>query len=157
MIKLKNFTELNSQEIELIFKWRNHPDISQFMKTKHIDFNEHLRFIKNLNQDSSKQYFLVFQDEEIIGVIDFINITSNDCEFGLYAKPHLKGVGQVLMNEIKKYAFEILKVDTLKAYVFKDNHKALQLYQQNHFTIYNEDTHFYYVYLKQSNCKAFPS
>ncbi|EAH9643625.1 UDP-4-amino-4,6-dideoxy-N-acetyl-beta-L-altrosamine N-acetyltransferase, partial [Campylobacter jejuni] len=29
MIKLKNFTELNSQEIELIFKWRNHPDISQ--------------------------------------------------------------------------------------------------------------------------------
>ncbi|EIC6823225.1 UDP-4-amino-4,6-dideoxy-N-acetyl-beta-L-altrosamine N-acetyltransferase, partial [Campylobacter coli] len=28
MIKLKNFTELNSQEIELIFKWRNHPDIS---------------------------------------------------------------------------------------------------------------------------------
>ncbi|EAH5854032.1 UDP-4-amino-4,6-dideoxy-N-acetyl-beta-L-altrosamine N-acetyltransferase, partial [Campylobacter jejuni] len=30
MIKLKNFTELNSQEIKLIFKWRNHPDISQF-------------------------------------------------------------------------------------------------------------------------------
>ncbi|EJS2475229.1 UDP-4-amino-4,6-dideoxy-N-acetyl-beta-L-altrosamine N-acetyltransferase, partial [Campylobacter coli] len=26
MIKLKNFTELKSQEIELIFKWRNHPD-----------------------------------------------------------------------------------------------------------------------------------
>ncbi|EGD3569170.1 UDP-4-amino-4,6-dideoxy-N-acetyl-beta-L-altrosamine N-acetyltransferase, partial [Campylobacter coli] len=25
MIKLKNFTELKSQEIELIFKWRNHP------------------------------------------------------------------------------------------------------------------------------------
>ncbi|EHR4765280.1 UDP-4-amino-4,6-dideoxy-N-acetyl-beta-L-altrosamine N-acetyltransferase, partial [Campylobacter coli] len=24
MIKLKNFTELKSQEIELIFKWRNH-------------------------------------------------------------------------------------------------------------------------------------
>ncbi|EKR6975517.1 UDP-4-amino-4,6-dideoxy-N-acetyl-beta-L-altrosamine N-acetyltransferase, partial [Campylobacter coli] len=30
MIKLKNFTELKSQEIELIFKWRNHPDINQF-------------------------------------------------------------------------------------------------------------------------------
>ncbi|MFK0420789.1 UDP-4-amino-4,6-dideoxy-N-acetyl-beta-L-altrosamine N-acetyltransferase, partial [Campylobacter jejuni] len=28
MIKLKNFTKLNSQEIELIFKWRNHPDIN---------------------------------------------------------------------------------------------------------------------------------
>ncbi|MHB70815.1 UDP-4-amino-4,6-dideoxy-N-acetyl-beta-L-altrosamine N-acetyltransferase, partial [Campylobacter jejuni] len=44
MIKLKNFTELNSQEIDLIFKWRNDIYISQFMKTKQIDFEEHLRF-----------------------------------------------------------------------------------------------------------------
>ncbi|EAK3263959.1 UDP-4-amino-4,6-dideoxy-N-acetyl-beta-L-altrosamine N-acetyltransferase, partial [Campylobacter coli] len=56
MIKLKNFTELNSQEIELIFKWRNHPDVNQFMKTKYIDFEEHLRFLKKLHQDSSKKY-----------------------------------------------------------------------------------------------------
>ncbi|ENU5272828.1 UDP-4-amino-4,6-dideoxy-N-acetyl-beta-L-altrosamine N-acetyltransferase [Campylobacter jejuni] len=154
MIKLKNFTELNSQEIELIFKWRNHPDINQFMKTKQIDFEEHLRFLKKLHQDSNKKYFLVFQDEQIIGVIDFVNITTKSCEFGLYAKPDLKGVGQILMNEILKYAFEILKVDTLKAYVFKNNHKALKLYQQNHFTIYDEDKDFYYVCLKQSHCKT---
>ncbi|HEC2815902.1 UDP-4-amino-4,6-dideoxy-N-acetyl-beta-L-altrosamine N-acetyltransferase [Campylobacter jejuni] len=154
MIKLKNFIELNSQEIDLIFKWRNDIYISQFMKTKQIDFEEHLRFIKSLHQDSSKKYFLVFQDEQIIGVIDFINIAAKSCEFGLYAKPNLKGVGQILMNEIIKYAFEILKVDTLKAYVFKNNHKALKLYQQNHFTIYDEDKNFYYIYLKQSHCKA---
>ncbi|ECK7678147.1 UDP-4-amino-4,6-dideoxy-N-acetyl-beta-L-altrosamine N-acetyltransferase [Campylobacter coli] len=157
MIKLKNFTELNSQEIELIFKWRNHPDINQFMKTKYIDFEEHLRFLKKLHQDSSKKYFLVFQDEQIIGVIDFVNITTKSCEFGLYAKPNLKGVGQILMNEIIKYAFENLKVNTLKAYVFKNNHKALKLYQQNHFTIYDEDKDFYHICLKQSDCKALPS
>ncbi len=87
-------------------------------------------------------------------MIDFVNITTKSCEFGLYAKPDLKGVGQILMNEILKYAFEILKIDTLKAYVFKNNHKALKLYQQNHFTIYDEDEDFYYVCLKQSNCKT---
>ncbi|EIN3296110.1 GNAT family N-acetyltransferase, partial [Campylobacter coli] len=87
----------------------------------------------------------------------FVNITTKSCEFGLYAKPNLKGVGQILMNEIIKYAFENLKVNTLKAYVFKDNRKALQLYQQNHFTIYDEDKDFYHICLKQSDCKALPS
>ena len=157
MIKLKNFAELNSQEIELIFKWRNHPDINQFMKTKYIDCEEHLRFLKKLHQYSNKIYFLVNQDEQIICVIDFVNITTKSCEFGLYANSYLKGVGQVVMKEIIKYAFENLKVNTLKAYVFKDNRKALKLYQQNHFTIYDEDKDFYHICLKQSDCKALPS
>ncbi|RTI64641.1 UDP-4-amino-4,6-dideoxy-N-acetyl-beta-L-altrosamine N-acetyltransferase [Campylobacter jejuni] len=148
MIKLKNFTKLNSQEIKLIFKWRNHPDISQFMKTKQIDFEEHLRFLKNLHQDSSKKYFLVFQDEQIIGVIDFVNIAAKSCEFGLYAKPNLKGVGQILMNEIKKYAFEILKIKSLKACVFKQNQRALNLYLKNNFYIYNEDEEMFYLELR---------
>ncbi|EHN6901574.1 UDP-4-amino-4,6-dideoxy-N-acetyl-beta-L-altrosamine N-acetyltransferase [Campylobacter jejuni] len=150
MIKLKNFTKLNKQEIILIFNWRNHPDINQFMKTKHIDFKEHLKFIKNLHQDSSRKYFLVFQDEQIIGVIDFINITSNTCEFGLYAKPNLKGVGQILIDEIKKHAFENLKVQKLKACVFKQNQRALNLYLKNNFCIYNEDNNLFYLELKKT-------
>lgn len=149
MIKLKNFTELNSQEIKLIFKWRNHPDISQFMKTKHIDFEEHLRFLKNLHQDSSKKYFLVFQDEQMIGVIDFVNITTKSCEFGLYVKPNLKSVGQILMNEIIKYAFEILKIKNLKACIFKQNQRALNLYLKNNFYIYNEDEEMFYLELSR--------
>ncbi|HEB9329406.1 TPA: UDP-4-amino-4,6-dideoxy-N-acetyl-beta-L-altrosamine N-acetyltransferase [Campylobacter jejuni] len=147
MIKLKNFTELNSQEIELIFKWRNDTYISQFMKTKHINFEEHLRFLKNLHRDSSKKYFLVFQDEQMIGVIDFVNITTKSCEFGLYAKPNLKGVGQILMNEIIKYAFEILKIKNLKACIFKQNQRALNLYLKNNFYIYNEDEEMFYLEL----------
>lgn len=147
MIKLKNFTELTSQEIELIFKWRNDIYISQFMKTKYIDFEEHLRFLKKLHQDSSKKYFLVFQDEQMIGVIDFVNITTKSCEFGLYAKPNLKGVGQILMNEIIKYAFEILKIKNLKACIFKQNQRALNLYLKNNFYIYNEDEEMFYLEL----------
>ncbi|MGQ2688408.1 UDP-4-amino-4,6-dideoxy-N-acetyl-beta-L-altrosamine N-acetyltransferase [Campylobacter coli] len=157
MIGLKDFTHLNGNEILLIWQWRNDEKISQFMKTKYIDFQEHLNFITSLKKDQSKKYFLVFKDDGAIGVIDFINIMQDSCEFGLYAKPDLKGIGQILIQEIKKYAFENLKVNTLKAYVFKDNRKALQLYQQNHFTIYDEDKDFYYVCLKQSHCKALPS
>ncbi|ELZ9005672.1 UDP-4-amino-4,6-dideoxy-N-acetyl-beta-L-altrosamine N-acetyltransferase, partial [Campylobacter coli] len=110
MIGLKDFTHLNEDEILLVWQWRNDEKISQFMKTKYIDFQEHLNFITSLKKDQSKKYFLVFKDDGAIGVIDFINIMQDSCEFGLYAKPDLKGIGQILMQEIKKYAFENLKI-----------------------------------------------
>ncbi|EKJ5773571.1 UDP-4-amino-4,6-dideoxy-N-acetyl-beta-L-altrosamine N-acetyltransferase [Campylobacter coli] len=145
MIIYKDFIRLNDHEIKLIWQWRNNEKISRFMKTKYIDFQEHLNFITGLKKDQSKKYFLVFKDNEAIGVIYFINIMQDSCEFGLYAKPDLKGMGQILMQEIKKYAFENLKIKKLKACVFKQNKKALDLYLKNGFCIKNEDENMFYV------------
>ena len=155
MIELKNFTDLNQEEITLIWQWRNDDHVAFFMINKNIKWQEHINFIEKLKQDQTKKYFLVFQNDQIIGVIDFVNITKSSCEFGLYAKPDLKGVGQILMDQIKKYAFENLKVQRLKACVFKDNEKALKLYQKNGFVIIREDENFYYVILNISDSKAF--
>ncbi|EEO8700056.1 UDP-4-amino-4,6-dideoxy-N-acetyl-beta-L-altrosamine N-acetyltransferase [Campylobacter coli] len=157
MIIYKDFITLNLDKLKLVWQWRNDESVGQFMLNKSIKFEEHLNFIEQLKTSKDKKYFLLFKENQAFGVIYFNNITNQTCEFGLYAKPNLKGVGQILMNEIIKYAFENLKVNTLKAYVFKDNRKALKLYQQNHFTIYDEDKDFYHICLKQSNCKALPS
>ncbi|ECQ5881857.1 UDP-4-amino-4,6-dideoxy-N-acetyl-beta-L-altrosamine N-acetyltransferase [Campylobacter coli] len=145
MTYLKDFTDLDKKEILLVWQWRNDEKISQFMKTKHIDFQEHLNFITALKKDQTKKYFLVFKDDEAIGVIDFINITQDSCEFGLYAKPNLKGVGQILMQEIKKYAFEILKIKELKACAFKQNKRALDLYLKNGFFTISENNDFFFL------------
>lgn len=157
MIIYKDFITLNLDKLKLVWQWRNDESVGQFMLNKSIKFEEHLNFIEQLKTSKDKKYFLLFKENQAFGVICFNNITNQTCEFGLYAKPNLKGVGQILMNEIIKYAFENLKVNTLKAYVFKDNRKALKLYQQNHFTIYDEDKDFYHICLKQSDCKALPS
>ncbi|EAC1787039.1 UDP-4-amino-4,6-dideoxy-N-acetyl-beta-L-altrosamine N-acetyltransferase [Campylobacter coli] len=157
MIIYKDFITLNLDKLKLVWQWRNDESVGQFMLNKSIKFEEHLNFIEQLKTSKDKKYFLLFKENQAFGVIYFNNITNQTCEFGLYAKPNLKGVGQILMNEIIKYAFENLKVNTLKAYVFKDNRKALKLYQQNHFTIYDEDKDFYHICLKQSDCKALPS
>lgn len=127
MIYLKDFAHLDKQEILLVWQWRNDEKISQFMKTKYIDFQEHLNFITSLKKDQSKKYF------------------KDSCEFGLYAKPDLKGMGQILMQEIKKYTFEKLKIKKLKACVFKQNKRALDLYLKNSFYIKNEDENMFYV------------
>lgn len=154
LIKLKNFTALNTEEIALILQWRNHSDTSRFMKNKKIGFKEHRDFIEKLKENKTKKYFLVFKDKKAIGVIDFINISEKSCEFGLYSRPNLKGMGQILMDTVKKYAFTTLNVQIVKAYVFKENEKALKLYKRNDFAIIKEDEEFYYMQLNKSECKA---
>lgn len=145
MIVLKDFIHLNQEEIELVLKWRNDENIAKFMKTQNITLKEHLSFLSSLKTDTTKKYFLVYDDKNIIGVIDFINITNHSCEFGLYGIK--KGVGNLLMQEIKNYTFNVLKVQTLNACVFKENIKALKLYLKHSFEVIKEDNNFYFVNL----------
>ncbi|EAJ6191893.1 UDP-4-amino-4,6-dideoxy-N-acetyl-beta-L-altrosamine N-acetyltransferase, partial [Campylobacter lari] len=116
---LKDFIHLNQEEIKLVLKWRNNESIAKFMKTQNITLKEHLSFLSSLKTNTTKKYFLVYDDKIIIGVINFINITNNSCEFGLYGIK--KGVGNLLIQKIKSYAFSVLKIQTLNACVFKEN------------------------------------
>ncbi|MBX1886668.1 UDP-4-amino-4,6-dideoxy-N-acetyl-beta-L-altrosamine N-acetyltransferase, partial [Campylobacter peloridis] len=102
-LKFKDFINLNDYEKDFVLRWRNDEKIAKFMKNTNIELDEHLNFINKLKQDNTKKYFLVFENDEPIGVIDFININKISCEFGLYGIK--KGVGDLLMEEIKKYAF----------------------------------------------------
>ncbi|WP_257935753.1 UDP-4-amino-4,6-dideoxy-beta-L-AltNAc o-acetyltransferase [Campylobacter lari] len=145
MIILKDFIHLNQEEIKLVLKWRNDESIAKFMKTQNITLKEHLSFLSSLKTDKTKKYFLVYDNKQAIGVIDFINITNNSCEFGLYGIK--KGVGELLIQEIKNYAFNVLKVQTLNACVFKENTKALNLYLKHKFKIIKENNNFYLMFL----------
>lgn len=148
MIIYKDFITLNLDELKLVWQWRNDESIGQFMLNKSIKFEEHLNFIEQLKTSKDKKYFLLYKAKEALGVIYFIKITKINCEFGLYTKPNLKGVGQILMNEIIKYAFEILTIKSLKACVFKQNQRALNLYLKNNFYIYCEDENMFYLELR---------
>ncbi|OCX43550.1 UDP-4-amino-4,6-dideoxy-N-acetyl-beta-L-altrosamine N-acetyltransferase [Campylobacter ornithocola] len=145
MIIYKNFINLTKEEKKEIFYIRNSSYVSKFMKTKNITYKNHLIFFKKLQQASNTQYFLLTQNKEKLGVIYFINITQTSCEFGLYGIK--KGVGKILMQEIKNYAFNVLNIQTLNACVFKENTKALNLYLKSNFKIIKEDDEFYFVIL----------
>ena len=108
----------------------------------------HLEFIKSLKNDKTKRYFVVFEKNLAIGVIDFIDINENSCEFGLYKNPNLKGVGKALLEKTIDYAFKILKCKVLKACVFKENLKALNLYLKKGFKISSENNEFYFIRLE---------
>lgn len=143
-MQLLDFTTLDSLQLTLVLSWRNHPDICRWMlKSDEISTEDHFRFVELLKQRSDKRYFLVQNNGENIGVIDFIDITQASAEIGVYANPQLRGVGDTLMRALIDYAFSTLKVTTLIATVFADNDRAKLLYEKFDFKekeriLYNE-------------------
>lgn len=134
-IELLNFADLCLDDKKMVLKWRNHPSIKKWMFTQdEIGLTDHLSFIDSLKKRIDKVYFLVKKGSFPIGVIDFTGIDKKSAEFGIYANPDVKGVGHLLMRALLDYAFNVLKVGTLKAKVFKENIPAIKLYKECGFT-----------------------
>lgn len=121
MLELINFTDLTDEQILMVLRWRNDERIAKFMKNKSVSEQEHRKFIANLKNDETKRYFLVKENNDYIGVIDFVDIAADSCEFGIYANPELKG--KILMQTIAEYAAKTLKVGELKSCACNENKK----------------------------------
>ena len=143
MLELINFTSLSGEQKLMVLKWRN-----EFMKNKSVGKEEHFAFLERLKSIQDKIYFLVKDEGKFIGVVSFVDITKESCEFGVYKNPELKGVGKKLLDLIKEYAFFTLKVGSLKAKAYNNNEKALALYENFGFKIYAKDDEFSYLELK---------
>ncbi|MFK5974980.1 MAG: UDP-4-amino-4,6-dideoxy-N-acetyl-beta-L-altrosamine N-acetyltransferase [Sulfurovum sp.] len=122
-------------EKEMILSWRNDKIIKKWMyKSEDITLDNHLEYIETLESSNSKQYCVVKKDNIYIGVVDFTNINfeNSSTDFGLYANPFEKiaGVGRILEEICIKYAFNILKLNTLKLEVFSENVQVVNLHKK---------------------------
>lgn len=150
-VELVNFTELSLDEKKMVLKWRNNANIRKWMLNKdEISLQSHLQYIESLKAKTDRLYFLVKKGTQAVGVIDFTNI--DNCEqtadFGVYANPALKGLGNLLMKSIINYAFEILHVKKLTAEVFKDNESGINLYSRHGFKKNNNNENLTCMELK---------
>lgn len=141
MIQLLNFTTLNRRQKELVLTWRNHPDIRKWMMEESvISLEDHLRFIDLLPSKTDRCYFLVQQESAYIGVINLTSISSDSAELGIYAHPDMRGVGNILMNNLINHA-KTLGLSKLIANVYIANIRAQNLYKKFHFTQTKQITH----------------
>jgi UDP-4-amino-4,6-dideoxy-N-acetyl-beta-L-altrosamine N-acetyltransferase len=129
-----NFIDLSLEEKKLILSWRNHPNIRKWMYNQNIiELKDHLNFIESLKNSKDKKYFVVKKDDTYIGVIDFNNITKQSLVMGIYKNPNTYKSGNILLNTLIHYAFDILNVDTIFSEVFDENEKAKALYKKYNF------------------------
>lgn len=136
--ELVNFIDLSLNDKKMVLEWRNHPNIRKWMFTQErISLDDHLNYIQSLDTREDRVYFLVKKALQNIGVIDFTNIDHKNkkTEFGVYTNPILKGIGDLLMESIIDYAFNILEVNTLISEVFEDNMAAIKLYKRYNFKV----------------------
>lgn len=137
MIELRSFGDLGGDVSATVLQWRNHPDIRSVMYTDRIiTLQEHEAFIASLRKREDKRYFVVYADNQPIGIIDLIDITQDSATIGLYADPFnpRPGAGSMLMQALMEYALDTLNLKRLVAECFADNPRAKHLYEKFDFT-----------------------
>ncbi|MEP9411504.1 MAG: UDP-4-amino-4,6-dideoxy-N-acetyl-beta-L-altrosamine N-acetyltransferase [Candidatus Brocadia sp.] len=133
---LINFVNLTTEEKEMVLAWRNHKNIRMWMYSDHvISQDEHFRFMENIKQDNKNFYWLVKNKEGYAGVISLnrMDFNNKNAHIGIYSNPELSGVGSMLMDCLKKLAFDIAHLHTLKAEVIETNEHAINFYKKSGF------------------------
>lgn len=142
-----NFINLNEKEIHLVLSWRNNQDIRKWMYNQNeISLKDHLAFIQKLKTDSKKDYFLIKDENEYLGVVDL-----NDDYLGIYANPNKKRVGDILLQQIIDFAFKAKKLKILKAIVYEKNLSAIKLYERFGFITQSKKDEMLMMELKNEN------
>ena len=131
---LCNYINLNENDKILALSMRNHPEIKKWMHNQDsIPNATHCEFVKSLENKIDRRYYLVKQNNIIIGSINFSEINLyNSVEFGIYTNPflQLKGAGRLLESAASQYAFIELGVKKIKLEVFSDNERAIHFYNK---------------------------
>lgn len=135
-----NFVNLNKEEKEMVRRWRNNKNIRRWMYDGHIiSLKEHSRFIESLKNDNKNSYWLIKNGRgESVGTVSLnrINFKNRNAYLGIYVNPEISqsGTGRLLIALLKKIAFGIFKLHTLKLEVIADNKRAVDFYSREGFS-----------------------
>ena len=103
-----NFINLNEEQINQVWQWRNDPKIREFFYNKEIiPLESHLKFVKSLQHRSDIAYWLVKKNNEPIGVtyLTDIDIEQSSAELGYYMLPSKHNSGLGLEFAYKNFLF----------------------------------------------------
>ena len=99
---------------DLFLEMRNHSGVRVWMTNKDYYYHqEHYKFLENLEDDKTKQYFLVKKKDIVVSSISFVNLDYGEStDFGIFVNPYIdyQGAGRLLESSAANYAFKVLNV-----------------------------------------------
>jgi UDP-4-amino-4,6-dideoxy-N-acetyl-beta-L-altrosamine N-acetyltransferase len=130
--RLKNFVRLDEATQLMILAWRNHEDVRRWMFHEHeIKPEDHLEFIKGLEENDQNFYWLVEKDGKPIGVAYLNHLDSREAsaEWGFYTNPEyfnsFAGL-EIVYAAISVFTRQ-LHIHDLRSYVRENNSRAMLL------------------------------
>lgn len=129
--------EIEEKDLDLIIKWRNDPKILRWFFS-YLPLNKVKQrkwYEKYLNDDTQQTFIIELKEEIPIGTvgltgIDYKNqraeltIVIGEKEYGG------KGLGKEALDVLVKFAFNEMNLRKIKALVFSDNERAINLYEK---------------------------
>lgn len=130
-----NFSQLDEKNIERVREWRNDISVRRFMyNSNEISKEEHRNFIKSLSSREDRSYWLVYLDDDPLGVVNIVGINhEKGCgEIGYYLIPSQQDSGKGLdfLFTIYNFMFNILGCNSLfgRTEIHNVNAMALNYY-----------------------------
>ena len=146
-LRLVRFQDLSREQLDLVLRWRNDARVRKWMDhPEPIAQEDHYRFVQGLASRDDAVYYLAYQYDEPVGVINLTGIESGEAELGVYRRPDRsgRGYGELLMRDLEREA-SFLSVSTLKLKVARGNSPAKSLYQRWGYEVYRQDGRYLYM------------
>ena len=122
---------MTDADLERVWGWRNHPDISRYMYTQHeITLDEHCRWFAKASGDPTR-HLLIYEDHAIpLGFINLHQIGNGGiADWGFYAAPDApKGTGYALGRAAINYAFGIAGFHKISAQALSYNERSIRFH-----------------------------
>lgn len=121
---------ITGNDLELIRYWRNQDHVRRNMEFQELISAEMQQNWFARLDTKSNLYFTILKDEEKIGVVNLKNIDQSllQAEAGIFIgdTKHINTLSPLLATiSIMEFAFETLKLKTLKAKIASDNYKVI--------------------------------
>ncbi|MCN0152475.1 GNAT family N-acetyltransferase [Salinispora arenicola] len=135
----------DTEDLDLIRRWRNHPQVRGISLTQHeIGPEEHLAWWSAVREEPDRRVLIYLHGGQPAGVVTFAGVTSPDKDLtwgfyldidGLEKRGELLPAWMGLQRAAIEHAFESLTARTLGGETLADNRQVLALHRRFGFQV----------------------